>query len=201
LEPSPAMANVADFDHMRPQAGQQLRVVFWRRSAETKARRRNPLFCVETGLSPAVLAVDWLHSLALGLTGYWINAVVHFMYRADIFDVRRRGEALETVTLARLRSSASEWRASEVKAGRERTMPGNLTRGMIGKLGRNTSLQGAEANSFLCFLVLALIPGNRARLNTVAEWQPLESAGEALYAMYALLSEHKGRFPDAAIQD
>ena len=71
---------------------------------------------------------------------------------------------------------------------------------MVGARGKNTSLQGAEANSFLCFLVERVVPAHRERL-TAEIWTPLMRAGEALLAMRNLLAQHKASFPADAVQD
>ena len=200
LEPCETVPNLALFDSMRPEPGQTLRVVFWTRHEETKVRRRNPLFCAATSLSPAELAIDWLHNLSLGLFGYWTNACVHELYAADIFNIRRTGEELEIRTLGILRSMAGKWKAREATAGKQRTVPSNITRGMIGKRGAGTSFQGAEANSFLCFLLKVVLPERQGSL-TAPIWVPMQQTGHALLKMYELLSAHKGTSPRDAIQD
>ena len=51
---------VASSDSLRPNIGESITVVFWRRSEETRARLRNPM--ISESFSPhRALGVDWQH--------------------------------------------------------------------------------------------------------------------------------------------
>ena len=55
---------------------------------ETFVRNNNPLFSKETGIVPeAVLVVDWLHCLSLGVYKYFIAALWNALFQQDVFRV------------------------------------------------------------------------------------------------------------------
>ena len=62
VEPTETLADVGQLE-MKPAP---LEVCFWRRSRETSARHRNPLFGHATGLSVECVGIDWQHTLSLG---------------------------------------------------------------------------------------------------------------------------------------
>jgi hypothetical protein len=45
-----------------------LHIIFWKLSAQTKTKHRNPLFLDDTGITMATLAIDILHTLHLGVS-------------------------------------------------------------------------------------------------------------------------------------
>ena len=81
--------------------------VFWRRSAETMCRRRNPLFG-ESGVAPDKCMVpEPLHALSLGVYQFWISTVWHALMEANVFEhpeqtagVRKQLFAREVCALA-----------------------------------------------------------------------------------------------------
>ena len=85
LEPTPNMLDVGcGFDELVA-SGESFTATFWRSSSATVARRRNPLFEEETGITlDRVLAVDWLHCLSLGAFGAFLNHLVREMIKANV---------------------------------------------------------------------------------------------------------------------
>ena len=131
LEPSPELPCTSLFDDMRPAAGAVIDVRFWRCSAETRVRRRNPVWSEATHMSPhRNLAADNLHIFSLGALLYWVNAVLHQLFSDDCFGTRcttRRERMLGN--LRALMALMRRWNQSEAAAGRPRTLPGNFTDG------------------------------------------------------------------------
>ena len=65
IEPTAAFPNIHDLSvDSAPRE-----VVWWCRAAESITRRRNPLFCKESGVSIDTIAIDWLHTFSLGIFG------------------------------------------------------------------------------------------------------------------------------------
>ena len=202
LEPSPELPNTAAFDELRPGAGESLTVVFWRKSRETKVRRRNPIWSERTHFSPhRNLAADNLHLLSLGVTLYWINAVLHQLIADDAYGTKSTTKReRELGTLAALKQRMGPWRSAEAQAGRQRTLPGNFTEGMLGAPGGPVGLQGAESNDVCTFLVQAALPELRGKL--VGErWGFLLECGDMLVRMLLVLKVHKGAVPVKAHKD
>ena len=68
LEPNPEMIEYSIFDDDATSfRAARLRVLFWRRSAETAVRHRNPIFNSTIGVVCTLLSIDALHTLNLGV--------------------------------------------------------------------------------------------------------------------------------------
>ena len=159
-------------------------------------RRRNPVWSEQTHLSPDKnLAADNLHLLSLGVVLYYINAVLHELIADDVFSTNSTTQRERQVgTMAALMQRMNRWRSEESRAGRPRSLPGNMTEGMLGPRGGPVSLQGAESNNVCFCLVRAVFPDVRAKL--VGErWRDLMSCGEALVRMLTVLKDYKGAVP------
>eukprot|EP00969_Alexandrium_andersonii_P263012 11626552-Alexandrium_andersonii.AAC.1 len=63
LEPCEALPDVGALEDVQV----PIKILFWRPSAETKARHRNPIFDDVLGTTLCTLAVDTLHTLNLGV--------------------------------------------------------------------------------------------------------------------------------------
>ena len=129
-----------------------MRLTFWRRSAETSGRHRNPIFESDTYVDTERVAAGSLHSLSLGLFLYWINACLWAIVDSDLLRIGGSTQGGVILgTLGRIRAALENWCKRECKAGRERTAPGNFTEGMMNSRGAPAKLQGAESNSALVF--------------------------------------------------
>ncbi len=87
IEPSWEMQNTADA-HKQP-TEYPMAIQFWRRSEETRARHRNPLF--DSPERPAIginilsLALDVLHTIHLGCAQYVVLASLWALFAIDVF--------------------------------------------------------------------------------------------------------------------
>ena len=68
LEPNDGLPDIGLFDEIQ---AFPVRVVFWRRRAETLTQHRNPLFSELTGITHERGALDWLHTPSLGVFQTW----------------------------------------------------------------------------------------------------------------------------------
>ena len=74
-------------------------VTFWRSSAQTSAVHRNPLWSEELGVThDRVLAIDDLHTLALGVYAFFCSFLILLCFKADVWETR---EATEEARIAR----------------------------------------------------------------------------------------------------
>ena len=61
--------------------------VFWRPSANTITRYRNPLFAASTGVDLSSIAIDWLRCMALGVFQHMLGHCCWAMFNENVFDV------------------------------------------------------------------------------------------------------------------
>ena len=83
LELSTNYRNLAALDTMAPPYSLR----FWRRSAETLARRRNPLMCEWLGITQDRLAIDLMHTMHLGILLRYLSWVWWKLVDCDFFRV------------------------------------------------------------------------------------------------------------------
>ena len=100
LEPS---ATHPDIHNFSAEHGDR-HTIWWRRKQESGVRRRNPLFSSESGVSIDSIAVDWLHTLSLGVFQHLLGAFVWNFVEADSFHVN------QTTKQARLDLSVAQIR-------------------------------------------------------------------------------------------
>ena len=78
LEPSPDVLDINKFDTLDP----PFEARFWRDAVDgrnrrtTSVSRRNPLFCIELGITVSMLVVDVLHTIHLGVAQQYIAFVI-----------------------------------------------------------------------------------------------------------------------------
>jgi hypothetical protein len=132
LQPGHDIWDVGQIDTMDPKSA--CRLLFWRRSAETHVRHRNPVFSEETGIVPErVLVIDWLHALSLGVYKYFISHLWHTLFAYDVYGIGKVTDHEHiTMSVARLRGDLFIWYAAELAQGRAHSRVQNLTPEMVG---------------------------------------------------------------------
>ena len=188
LQPGGSLHDVGDIDVWDPESA--CRLLFWRRSEETFVRNRNPLFSKETGIVPeAVLVVDWLHCLSLGVYKYFIAALWHALFQQDVFRVGSQNpEVLVAESVARLREHLTRWYESEAAAGRNHSRLSHLTVDMVS--GQKIGTWGAETNGLLLFSAYLLerfegeLPAGVRR--------HFRRGSDSLVAIHTLIKENEG---------
>ena len=199
LEPSFELMDVGDgFDNL---TAFPFVVTFWRRSEETLALHRNPLWNEETGCThDRVMGVDNLHTLSLGVIVVFCQFVLHLCFSWDVWGTR------ETTEEARIAMSVERmvhdlkifYRDERAKCVKHSVELRNATAGMFGTHSAPCfGLKAGEANHFLPFLSL-LIHRYSALLPTV----PLLKQGcESLMRIQALTKQYPAVFPASAQQE
>ena len=85
LEPWDGCQDIMDFEKISAFPAQ---VLFWRKSAERMTHHRNPIFAEFTGVLPATtIALDWMHTLSLGVFQTWGAYCVHALVRSDAWKI------------------------------------------------------------------------------------------------------------------
>ena len=187
LEPSPELVNTMDFDRkQRPFICR-----FWRRSAETVARHRNPLVDSHPCIEPKDLVTDWLHCLSLGVFQYFLNFVFYWITDHGLLE-----NSLEAVVL-RVRAMIFDWYGSEHRAGRVRHRLQDLQTSMIGVRGGAISLHGAETNDMLVFVVDVILP----LCTEGPDFDLVRGAGTSLRDMLLVIRVHGDNWGPRAAQE
>jgi hypothetical protein len=84
LEPSHTLPDIAMFDN----AALPITITFWRPSADTICRHRNPIFSDETGVTvQSCLLVDWLHTCSLGVFQDFLARLISDLVTANVWGV------------------------------------------------------------------------------------------------------------------
>lgn len=196
LEPTPTMPDIgAGLDD----AAVPITLCFWRCSAETVSRHRNPLFAAELGVVPErILMVDWMHTLSLGVYQNFLGHLFQAMFAANVWQLEGNMENRIKMSCIRLRAQLFQWYAEEAQEGRVHTRVQNLLPQMFGSpQDPHLGLHAAETNGMLAFAYYHL--GTFATsLPNHAKWA---RAAQALLRGLQLIRSHKEVFPPEAIQE
>lgn len=134
LEPHAGLMDTAKFDDL---VSFPARVLFWRRSEETRARRRNPLFREDIGLSHQSLATDALHALHLGVYMVYVAKVFWMCIDHNVWGVPEHkfgGRERNQISVMRMRSDLWKFYKDYQAAhpGEQVSKVEDLTLGMLG---------------------------------------------------------------------
>ena len=153
LEPTRGLPDVGDFEFRRL----PLLATFWRRSCETSARHRNPIFGPATGVSVQNIGLDWLHILSLGVIQLFLMNLVWDLVHSNVMNITGSMQNVFEITIARMKGELNEFYTAEARAGRTHTKCQQLLPTMFGSnTARKFALHGAETNGFLAYCVSAL---------------------------------------------
>ena len=195
LEPSESIPDVgAGFDHLSTFPHM---ATFWRISRQTLVYHRNPVWSEENGFThDAVMAVDWLHTIALGVNQFFAMFVIHLLLRADAWGTQKGTEESRIKTLIdRMRAELSL---------HYRLQKGNITE--ITDLSPNTfgtysspccTLKAAETSHFMPYLHKLIVQHG----NHLGDGAALTQASRSLVRCVELLHEFPVVFPHHADED
>ena len=157
LEPSGLLAEVGAYD--RPPAF-PVTATFWRRTAETRARHRNPLFSADIGVGVKTLAIDAMHTIWLGPAQQYCAAVFWLAVDTNFFDVPGASEERLSSVVRQIRDHLWVWYSAYEATHRHQkiTRLQDLTPGMLGSTtGRSLSTKAAETRWLVPFCVHFLV--------------------------------------------
>ena len=165
VEPTPEMPYVLLLD----KAPLPLTLVFWRRSAETRARRRNPFFKREHGTTlDRCMVFDWLHTLSLGTIQDTLKYFMHQLFLVDAWGTNQSTYVSKVgMSTSIIQAELFQWYGEEAKHGHIYTRVQTLAATMFGEAMNNPgfSLHGGEANGFLNFAFMVVLPAHRHKLD------------------------------------
>lgn len=152
IEPFPELPDVGVIDAWVEEGYTPRRLLFWRRSRESLARRRCPLFDAALGVTPASLGIDWLHVLSLGVLKYVLAEFCMRLFEANVYRVDGPFETRMERSVLIMKSELDAWYTAEQLAGRSHTQIQALVPGMFGsRAAPRLGLHGSETNHFFLF--------------------------------------------------
>ena len=196
LEPCPECPDIGDgFDRVAP-----ARMVFWRTSAQTVTRHRNPIFNRATGITPSTMMFDYLHVCCLGVFPTFLGYLVWQLILANVWDVQPLPmDTRLKLSTRRLQTELFAWYGEQQRLGRTPCRVQALTAGMLGdKDSPYLRLHAAECNWFLDFAdALLTRHGARVPAGTLAG---MRTTLTALAHVKDVQQLHRSVIPDALIQ-
>ena len=201
LEPCAGCPDIARFGEVPL----PVTVVFWRPSAETICRHRNPLFSASSGVSLSSLRVDTLHCMYLGVYQVHCSQVVWGLIECDAWGSRLEGH---TTAVERVQASCIKLQADLAAWVRQRrrshpdeiiTEVQEITPSTVGgsRDDQRMSLKGGETKTLLRFLQ-DFLPRFE---HQVANASHMLSAGRAMLRQIDLLKSAGVAFTRAEQQD
>ena len=104
LEPTRGLPDVGDFEFRRL----PLLATFWRRSCETSARHRNPIFGPATGVSVQNIGIDWLHILSLGVIQLFLMNLIWDLVHSNVMNITGSMQNVFEITINRIKGELNE---------------------------------------------------------------------------------------------
>lgn len=195
LEMSEELPDVSTIDHI---AAGPLTVTFWRRSAETFVRKRNPLFGPGTGTTIEHLACDWLHCLSLGVFRFWLGFLFWALVKADAWHINvPLANRLES-SMCQLNDDLGQWYREEETQGRLHTRVPRFKASMLGpEASPELSAYGAQTNGILLFATSVLASRGAALGRSLRLYQ--RGLG-SLVGILDLIRKHRTVMPHRQIQ-
>ena len=198
LEPSKEIPDTgAGFDNL---SSFPTTTTFWKCSAETWVYHRNPLWNRRMGFTyDKRMAVDWLHTIALGIFQFFIMAAMHQLFQADAWGTREATEECRNAaSVDRMHSELTEHYREQKRNGVNVTEITDLNATTFGtKRKPACHLKGAETNHFMPYLD-SLLARFHALLPDPDAWQ---QASASTLRIAALIREHREMFPVYATQE
>ena len=143
------------------------RVTMWRTKNSAMVRFRNPLFSDNSGVTLDSLAVDWLHTLALGCFQVILSNLIWSLFDANAFEVPGGGTNRNHLSLLSMRGHLHRFYGDEMREGRQHTAVQNLSLSILGTAFAPTlNLHGAETCGVLRFADRVLLPQFGASLGS-----------------------------------
>ena len=166
-------------------------------------RHRNPLFSELTGVTAnRCAALDWLHTLSLGVFQTYSCYALHMFVRADAWRTLAATESTRMeLTVSRLSTDISRWQKLQQRRGRQIKELGNMKAEMFGTFTRpKFGLKAAETNWFLEYLVTVCIPSFLPSLGDTEQFRTILAAGQDLMSILTLFRDSPITFRAAEVQ-
>ena len=151
LEPFAGLPDVAQSESI--ELPRQL--LFWRRTQETRSRRRNPILSEQLGVTPATFAEDTLHALFLGVFLEFVKFALWFLINAGVWthvEAQNEEEILRASVMG-IRSELWAWYRDfgVTNPHVDITTLSDLTAAMLGKDGERVLKTKAAETKWLIY--------------------------------------------------
>lgn len=202
LEPTEAMPDVAQFEHL---SAFPVTVVFWRRSRESLCTRRCPLWDERLGITPdKVLAIDLLHTMYLGCLQEWAKCAAWALLKANYWGALGSDREKFQINVLSLRTHLKQWykKWAAAKPDQPLTQLADLRPKMLGtSQSPKLAMKGLETYGFALFLEDVLRGCVAADEHVVPFARPLLRSGQCLLRYISVLKENGKVLPARAAQD
>jgi hypothetical protein len=195
LEPNPALPFPGSLDAMT----EPTTLHFWRAGCERGIKHRNPLWRADLGITvDAVLGIDWLHSLSLGVFQEALAMFYHnVVFEHNVFGLNGPASTMLIVAVSRISAMLFPWYGDEAKRGVVHSRVQNLDPHLFGTAKEpKFDFHGAETNGLLDFSLYLL--GTLPSFPGTELWRVLLSA---LIAIKRLIHVAGPRFTATETQD
>lgn len=199
LEPSESLMDIGCLDQI---VNFPVVVIFWRMSAETLTRHRNPLLDRAIGITPKrTLTVDVLHAFFLGILNIWCRISIWQLISSGSYgDVGNQGENVRMAVLV-IRAALLNWyrQYEQDHPGETLTRVADLTPKMLGTQNDpKMKTKGAETWGVALFLIDEL----RVRAETAGEHgNTLRMAGGSLEKIVRIWKRNDWTMPRQDAQE
>ena len=169
-------------------------VRFWRRSGETRVRRRNPLFDAEVGVTvDRCIVFDWLHTISLGPPQNMLAIVFSDLFEQDAWGTGNSHlPSRMQLSVIQMQAELFQWYGTEQVEGRIWSRVQTLPVSTFGTPGKPSfSFHGGETNGFVHFTLSYLLPKYGHKLRRRRK----ETFEQALAAIATIMRLIKA-FPD-----
>ena len=150
-------------------------------------------------------ALDWLHTLSLGVFQTYSCYAFHMLVRTDAWRTTATTESTRMeLSVSRLSPVFNRWQKEQQRRGRKITEIGNMKAEMFGTFASpKFGLKGAETNWFLEYLVTVFIPSFLPDLEDAAareQFRTILAAGQSLMSILQLIRDNPITFRAAQVQ-
>ena len=183
-----------------PDAG--LTLTFWRPSAETRTKHRNPLISRALGIEPCTWLGDVLHCLYLGVFQVYAAAAFEALTLANAFrgPASYSGLTLIEYTLGQFKAALFQWYGVWRRTHRDRdiTSVEDITMKMVRtKSGKAAMKLKAAETKGVCMFLGDLLPAMEARLGIMGPvWSRI---ARAVRQHMNIMDEHPWVLPEGAV--
>ena len=197
LEPHGLMRDHAEFDTV---VCFPYEALFWRRSRETAARHRNPLFDPDIGITQHIISIDGLHTLNLGPYQRFCMYVFWTMIIRNVYGVSGGNQDILAGTVLRLRSDLMAYYANLPSDVRSTvTQVEDLTIKMLGSRAKpKLKTKAAESKGLIPFAV-QLLKEHKSKM--IVKATSLIEAGHALLNFINLMEDNGRVLPRRVVED
>ena len=167
--PFGTMHDVADFDDLfKGTRKKTIKACFWRVSEETRARWRNPIFSEETGLTVYSIAINYVHTVFLGVAKNFCMTTIWHLIKNTIYTKNANKDERDQLGISAFKRELWAWykKTHEQYPQRELHKLENLMIGMIGKERKPKLNTKAAETKTLTFFCRDELIRHRERFNT-----------------------------------